>query len=132
MAKIWPPLPTTTTQTHTLLGKPSFIEGEVPTMRSPVTFKTKLYVTTVSSLQPIFCHKELHPSCCIRLELNIVAWSSKILKDIGGLPPWLSANLGKYMKNSPSYNQFHNILRLFDVLPNFPFTTSETMGDYYL
>ena len=31
-----------------------------------------------------------------------------------------------------SYNYFHNILRLFDVLPNFPFTTSETMGDYYL
>ena len=27
---------------------------------------------------------------------------------------------------------FHNILRLLDVLPNFPFTTSETMGDYYL
>ena len=26
------------------------------------------------------------------------------------------------------YNQFHNILRLFDVLPNFPFTTSETMA----
>ena len=31
-----------------------------------------------------------------------------------------------------TYNQFHNILRLFDVLPNFPLTTSETMGDYYL
>ena len=30
------------------------------------------------------------------------------------------------------YNHFHNILRLFDVLPNFPFTTSETMRDYYL
>ena len=30
------------------------------------------------------------------------------------------------------YNHFHNILRLFDVLPNFPFTTSEAMGDYYL
>ena len=29
-------------------------------------------------------------------------------------------------------NQFHNILRLFNVLPNFPFTTSETMCDYYL
>ena len=29
-------------------------------------------------------------------------------------------------------NQFHNIVRLFDVLPNFPFSTSETMGDYYL
>ena len=30
------------------------------------------------------------------------------------------------------YNHFHNILGLFDVLPNFPFTTSETMRDYYL
>ena len=28
-----------------------------------------------------------------------------------------------------AYNHFHNILRLFDDLPNFPFTTSETMGD---
>ena len=27
-------------------------------------------------------------------------------------------------------NHFHNILRLFDVFPNFPFTTSETMRDY--
>ena len=26
-----------------------------------------------------------------------------------------------------SHNDFHNILRLFDVLTNFPFTTSETM-----
>ena len=30
------------------------------------------------------------------------------------------------------YNHFHNILRLFDVLPNFPFTKIETMRDYYL
>ena len=30
------------------------------------------------------------------------------------------------------YNHFHNILRLFDVLTNFFFTTSETMRDYYL
>ena len=29
-------------------------------------------------------------------------------------------------------NHFHNILKFFDVLPNFPFTTSETMRDYYL
>ena len=26
-------------------------------------------------------------------------------------------------------NQSHNILRLFDVLSNFPFTTGETMDD---
>ena len=32
---------------------------------------------------------------------------------------------------SLNYNHFH-ILRLFDVLPNFSFTTSETMRDYYL
>ena len=31
-----------------------------------------------------------------------------------------------------SNNHFHNIFRLFDVLPNFPFTTSETMRDCYL
>ena len=31
-----------------------------------------------------------------------------------------------------SYNQFHNILSLFDVLPNFRLTVSESMGDYYL
>ena len=30
------------------------------------------------------------------------------------------------------YNHFHNILRLFDVLPNFLFTKSETICDYYL
>ena len=31
-----------------------------------------------------------------------------------------------------TYNQFHNILRLFDVLPIFPYTTNETMDHYYL
>ena len=31
-----------------------------------------------------------------------------------------------------SYNQFHKILRLYDLLPTFPFTTSETMYDNYL
>ena len=29
-------------------------------------------------------------------------------------------------------SQFHNILRLFHVLPNSPITTNETMCDYYL
>ena len=31
-----------------------------------------------------------------------------------------------------TYNHFHNILRLFDALPNPPFAASETMRDYYL
>ena len=30
------------------------------------------------------------------------------------------------------YNHFHNISRLFDVLLNLSFTTSETMRNYYL
>ena len=30
------------------------------------------------------------------------------------------------------HNHFHIIFRHFDVLPTFLFTTSETMGDYYL
>ena len=30
------------------------------------------------------------------------------------------------------YNDFHNILRLFDVLTKFPFTTSERTRDFYL
>ena len=29
-------------------------------------------------------------------------------------------------------NHFYNILRLFDILPNFPFTTRETTCLYYL
>ena len=42
---------------------------------------------------------------------------------------------GRYTVQAQStngYNHFHNILRLFDVLTNFPFTTSETMRNYYL
>ena len=39
----------------------------------------------------------------------------------------------KKNRASPSfYNHFHNILRLFVVLPNFPFIASETVRDYYL
>ena len=37
-----------------------------------------------------------------------------------------------YFRFRTSYNHFHNILRLFDFLPNFPVTKSETMGDYFL
>ena len=61
--------------------------------RSRTTFKKKFYVTTVTnSFQPlpIFCHKEVHLRCCIKLELNIVTWSTKILKGIRWHHPWLS------------------------------------------
>ena len=54
--------------------------------RSPLTFKTKLSVTTVNSglqLLPIFCRKELHLRCGMGLELDIVVRSRKVLKGIG-------------------------------------------------
>ena len=35
-------------------------------------------------------------------------------------------------KRVKCHNHFHNILRLFDVLPNLALTTSETMRDYYV
>ena len=40
----------------------------------------------------------------------------------------------KSIKSKKSFadNQFHNISRPFDVLPNFAVTTSEMIGDYYL
>ena len=37
----------------------------------------------------------------------------------------------KGKQNFPD-NQFHNTVRLFYVLANFSFTTSETIGDFYL
>ena len=38
------------------------------------------------------------------------------------------------MKSKKNFadNQLHYIFRLFDVFPKFPFTTIETMCDYYL
>ena len=35
-------------------------------------------------------------------------------------------------KEGLAENQFHNILTLSNAVPNFPFTTSEMNGDYYL
>ena len=71
--------------------------------RGPVTFKIKLYVTTVKySLQllPVFCQKEIHLRCCIGLELNIATQSAKILKGFRGHSPRSSATLGKYEKHT--------------------------------
>ena len=42
------------------------------------------------------------------------------------------AAIGNKLAGIDTYNQFYKILRLFDVLPNFPSTISETMCRYYL
>ena len=36
------------------------------------------------------------------------------------------------LTESFNFCEVHNILRLFDILPNYPFTTSEMMRDYFL
>ena len=56
---------------------------------------------------------------------KILSYISQFLKN-------LVFNKKQKAKENFADNQIHNILRLFDVLPNFPSTTSETMGDYYL
>ena len=81
---------------NTLLHWYKFMHFRVRS-RNHVTFKTKLYVTTVNnSFQslPNFCQKELHLRCCIGFGLNIaqcilhiVAWSTKIWKGFGGHVP---------------------------------------------
>ena len=44
----------------------------------------------------------------------------------------LEVNKDVKSRRNSAENHFHNILGPFGVLPNFPFFTSETMGDYYL
>ena len=39
-------------------------------------------------------------------------------------------HVDKYLLKVLDYNHGHNIMRIFDVLLNFPFTTSETKPDY--
>ena len=52
------------------------------------------------------------------------------LRPISLTKPKLLAAL--MIRTKSIYSQFHNILRLFNVLPNFRLTTNEAMGDYYL
>ena len=61
------------------------------------------------------------------MELNI-----RGLKTQKGNIPTYRAQLVDEKMRSFVYNHFQNILRIFDVLTNFPFTTTETIRDYYL
>ena len=45
---------------------------------------------------------------------------------------WLTLSKWSESSNNLNYSHFHNILRLFDVLTNFPFTTSSKHGIYEL
>ena len=45
---------------------------------------------------------------------------------------WSCSKNTQKAKGNFADNHFHNILRLFDALPNFSSITSETTRDYYL
>ena len=70
------------------------------------------------------------------LKINTFSWSwsntKNTVKNMNHLIYWILMEFfGKRYKDL-IYNLFHNILKLFDVWPNFAFTTSETMRNYYL
>ena len=78
--------------------------------RSHVSLSQSYVTTFNNSFQPlpIFCHKKLHLRSCTGLELNIVTWSAKILKSIGGIfpQPMIECNLRKIWKtHSPRYSK---------------------------
>ena len=61
--------------------------------------------------------------------MQIIADVSKILKTVLRNLTFI-LHVRSESSSYFTYNHFHNILRLFDVLPNFPFTANETKGDY--
>ena len=67
---------------------------------------------------------------------NVLALKPAKLKIMWWFPLETENNKGIFIpvriNKMVAYNNFHNIFRLFDVLTNFPFTTNETMRDYYL
>ena len=64
--------------------------------------------------------------------MSIVVVMDLQLKNIFDFTPFFNKFENEKVLSKLTYNHFHNILGLFDVLLNFGFTTSETMCDYYL
>ena len=56
---------------------------------------------------------------------------SHLLSSLPQLLSTVTAEKSTNTSRSIFYNLGHNILRIFDGLPNFSFTTSETNRDYY-
>ena len=65
---------------------------------------------------------------------SLIGKSSLVALDASILSKKKNMNIrgGVYFWWSSRLEEICNILRLFNVLPDFPFTTSETMCDYYL
>ena len=86
--------------------------------------------TKMSCLQNRALKKSILDHLMKQLEI-----STKIAKKPGipGLKTWYLSKIAylcKSWRGIRNYSHFHNNLRHFDVLPNFPFTTSETKRNY--
>ena len=66
--------------------------------------------------------------CAFQTNTKFIKWLTKLKSDSKIFPKDLHNSLEHI--NSLIYNLGHNVLGLFDVLPNFSFTTSETNHDY--
>ena len=77
---------------------------------------------------------------CIKVVLRLDLVHSKYTGNRERIRRWIKSRLLSQLSRIVAlwkrfyltYNHFHDILRLFDVLPNFLFTISETMRNYYL
>ena len=69
---------------------------------------------------------------CIKIQTTSLVLNLSILADILCVLFTLTSSFASGWKKSSNCNHFPNILRLFNVLPTFLFTTSETMRNYYL
>ena len=70
----------------------------------------------------------MHQIACIYIVVPSIMWNNTYVETIYKL----EGGTVFQFKRFNSYNHFHNILRLYDVLPNFLSATSEIMRDYYL
>ena len=75
----------------------------------------------------IFLSPQVKRRAIITYQHGIYEYPYELLNDL------ILTILGnKKQKKILAESRFDNILKLCDSLPNFPFTTSETMRDYYL
>ena len=105
------------------------------------TWRTEGFAVTQNTLRSIPCtflctmsvsynnrqnlsEKKVYFSVLLPRDFWISGWTCLFFKS--------NVNIWWYTGLKWIYNQFHNIWRLFDVLPNLPFTTSETTYNYHL
>ena len=58
-------------------------------------------------------------------QTSLKKWQTSVKKTQTYKKKWHTSE-----KKNTNYNHGHNIMKIFDVLPNFPFSTSETKPDY--